>query len=489
MKEKRTQSLKKNVLYNMIYQVIVIITPLVTSPYISRVLKPEGIGAFSYSQSVANYFFLFSMLGVNNYGTRMIAQNRESRNRISETFWQIYYMQAFQATIFLSLYVVFCFSFVDSDLRMIFLIQGLQIFSVYFDVNWFAFGCEQFKLTTIRNIVVKFFSVCAIFLFVKHENDLWKYATIVSLGTIFGLLAVWPLICSQTDFQLPNFRKIKKHIKPNLILFVPYIASSIFQYMDKIMLGFMSDVSSVGFYSYAENILNVPLSLTTAIGTVFMPRVSNLYVGGKLESAENLLYKVIHYLTILNIALCCGIIAVAPIFVPLYLGEEYFITGELLQILALVVPISGAAAVLRMIYLIPYGKDKIYASAVVAGAIINSVGNAITIPFLGAVGACIMTVCANAGVLLVQVIFTRKEKPYLAWIKREIPFLILGIAMIQIVRLVMKNFENDITALIMGMAAGGIFYLAVSGVVLQHIEKDNFILEAIEKCRKVLQFF
>lgn len=485
---KQIPSLRKNAIYNMVYQIITIITPLITSPYLSRILGPDGIGTFSYSQSIANYFFLFSMLGVNNYGNRMIAQNRDNRKNLSETFWQIYYMQMMQACIFCILYVLTCFFVIESRMRTIFLIQGLQIVSVFFDVNWFAFGLEQFKFTTIRNIFVKFISLFSIFAFVKNQNDVWKYALIVVLGTIIGLLAVWPLIFIYTDFQVPQIQKVKVHFKPNLVLFVPYIASSIFQYMDKIMLGAMWNTESVGFYTYAENILNVPLGITSAICTVCMPRVSNLYSTGKIEYADNLLNRVNHYLMILNVALCCGIIVVAPKFVPLYLGENYKMTGKLLQILAIILPISGCASAIRMLFLIPYGKDKIYVYAVVTGAIVNLIGNTAAIPYIGAIGACLMTLIANLAVLLMQVILTRKEKPYKEWLKKDLLYFAIGIVMMLVVKIVMGAIHNNIIAMIVGIISGAFFYVIVSSSVLLLYEKDSFAWEMWNKCKKVLRY-
>ena len=480
----KNPSLKKNAIYNMAYQILTILTPLITSPYLSRTLGPEGIGTFSYSQSIANYFFLFAMLGVNNYGNRMIAQHRSNRKDLSDTFWQIYYMQMSQALLLCGLYFGFSIMFVSPEEKLIFLIQGLQIVSVFFDINWFAFGLEQFKLTTIRNTIIKFFTIISIFLFVKTADDLWKYALIVVMGTILGLIAVWPLVLSRTDFETPQISQIKKHIKPNVVLFIPYIANSVFQYMDKIMLGAMWDTSSVGFYSYAENILNVPLGLTTAICTVCMPRVSNLYSAGAEQKAGELLEKVVHYMLILNIALCCGIIAVAPRFIPLYLGQGYETTGELLQILALMLPIYGSASVLRMLYLIPYGKDRVYAGAVVAGAVVNLCGNAITIPFIGAIGACTMTLLANLTVLIIQMVATRAEKPYAQWIKKNIPYLVSGVIMIGLVKVILSFVNNPAASVMFGIIFGGIFYVVVAGFYLIKVEKDDFVMMRLQRCRK-----
>lgn len=438
-------SLKKNIIYNTAYQMLTFITPLVTTPYLSRILGPEGIGKFAYAQSVANYFFLFAMLGVNNYGNRSVARVRNNREKLSSTFWQIYYMQLFQCIVMLILYVLFIICFTPKENRLLHYIWGLQVVSVIFDINWFVFGLEEFKLTTVRNVSVKVFTICFIFLFVKAAADVWKYTLIVMAGTIGGLVVIWPHVMAKTDLKRPDLNEIKKHFKPNAVLFIPYLASSIYGNMDKIMLGNMYNSSFVGFYSYAENILSIPLSLVTAICTTFMPRISNLVFNNGKNQASILLDKAMRYTMILNIAMCLGIISVAEDFVIVYLGVEYQYTAQLLKILAVELPITGFATILRMMYLIPKSKDKIYVMSVVFGAIANFIGNLIVIPLYGARGACIMTVISNIVVLITQIKGTINEQPYKQWFLDWIPYACIAFCMFCILQKV--NLESSCVAL------------------------------------------
>ena len=473
--------LKENLIYSVIFQIVAFITPLITSPYLSRVLGAEGIGLFSYSQAFANYFFLFAMLGVNNYGNRSIARAKENREQLSQAFWQIYYMQLFLTVIVGSAYLGFCFFFQPKAYRLIFLIQGLQILSVVTDINWFAFGLEKFKLTTIRNLTVKILTIISIFLLVKTPNDVWKYALLLGVGTIGGLLVVWPLVHRETDFKRPKINEILSHIKPNLILFIPLLATSIYQNMDKIMLGKMVDQAAVGFYTYAENILNIGIAFITAICTVLMPRISNMISNENEENAKVLFEKGFHYTSILEIALCFGCMAIAERFVPLYLGNGYTETANLLKILAAMIFLSGAANVLRMAFLIPKGFDRLYVFAIVFGASVNLIGNFILIPRLGATGACIATLLSYASVLFVQLYGTRKSFPYVKWLLRLVPYIILGFGMFFTIKAIDGLKLNSWLVLGLEIGLGGIIFCVGSILILKLIEKDKTIFHLLKR--------
>ena len=195
---------KSNVLYNVAYQIIALLTPLLTAPYLSRVIGAEGVGTYAYTNSVASYFFLFAMLGVNNYGNRLVAQTRDNKNKVSESFWQVYYIQLFGTIVWLILYLLLCFRLNNENNKVIFYIQSLYVFSAALDVNWFIFGLEKFKVAAIRSTLVKIISVLLIFVLVKNKQDTWIYTVIIVLGNIVGLLLVWPIVFKETQIQKPT---------------------------------------------------------------------------------------------------------------------------------------------------------------------------------------------------------------------------------------------------------------------------------------------
>ena len=477
-------SLKKNTMYNMVYQVVVIIAPLITSPYLSRVMGAESVGIYSYTYSIANYFFLFAMLGVNNYGNRAVAQAKADRKNLSETFWQIYYLQLICTGAAGAAYFFYCFFIAKSFYRSVLLCQGIYVLSAATDINWFAFGMECFKQTTIRNIVVKLLTIVLIFTFIKGPSDVVKYTLIVTCGVVLGLLAMWPLVIKHTDFQKPDVDKIAHHFKPNLVLFIPYLATSIYN-LDRIMIGRIEGNEAVGYYNYAMNILSIPQGLSTAVCTVFMPRVSSLLKNGKRKTAIELLNKSVQYMNILNIALCFGMMGVAQTFIPFYLGEDYSRTAGLLSILSIDIIISGMSTILRMVYLIPAEKDKTYTSSIIIGAIVNAMGNYIAIPKLGAEGACVATLIANGGILTVQVISSWKELPYGKWLRKMAPFLLCGIVEYCVVKFFAKEaFLHGIVQIAIQIIVGGAVYILLAAVVIVLLYKENIVQDIFRYSRQ-----
>ena len=191
--------IKKNLIYNVTYQILVIILPFITAPYISRVLGAHNVGVYSYTQAFANYFYLFAMLGVMNYGNRTIAAVRDDFEEIKRRFWEIFSSQFFAGILVSIVYVIYCIYFVTEN-RLIYYVQFFYVISGVFDVNWFCFGLEKFKFTTIRSVLVRLGTVAAIFLFVKERSDLVVYTTILSVGNLIAAIAVWPFVLKYLGF-------------------------------------------------------------------------------------------------------------------------------------------------------------------------------------------------------------------------------------------------------------------------------------------------
>ena len=224
-------SIKKNFIYNMLYQILIMILPLITAPYLARVIGATGTGLYSYSYSIANYFVLFAMLGINNYGNRKIAQVRDDKQKLSRAFWTIYTMQFIMSLLVVFIYIMYIILFVKEN-QMLFIIQTFYVLSSCFDINWFFFGIEKFKLTVTRNTVIKVISVISIFLLVKTEEDLWIYTMIMALTILLTQLSIWPFLRKYVDLVKPKKEEVIKTLKPCIILFIPVIAVSIYRIMD-----------------------------------------------------------------------------------------------------------------------------------------------------------------------------------------------------------------------------------------------------------------
>ncbi len=241
-------SVKKNLGYQTIYQILATCLPLITSPYLSRRLGATQLGIYSFTNSVVLYFTLFAMLGTVNYGTRSIAAVKDDPEKCGKVFWDIYLLQAGMAIVAAFVYLCY-FVFICKENRLIAFIQMFQILNCFLDINWLFFGLEKFKVTVTRNIFVKAVCFILLFILVKNENDLWKYAVLMVASNIISQLILWkrlPLFCKKA-FHI-DLLEIRRHIRPNLVLFVPLLAMSVYHVMDKTMLGIMSTKEQVGYY-------------------------------------------------------------------------------------------------------------------------------------------------------------------------------------------------------------------------------------------------
>ncbi|MFS0647149.1 oligosaccharide flippase family protein [Siminovitchia sp. 179-K 8D1 HS] len=472
------KSIKKNYIYNSLYQILLIILPLITTPYIARIMGPSGVGIYSYSYSIAHYFVIISMLGINNYGTRSIAKVRDDKNKLTNSFWDIYYLQLFLALAMSVLYFAFVV-FVVKEYEIIYILQFIYVISAAFDVNWFCFGMENFKLTVTRNIVVKVASVIAIFLFVNSADDLWIYTLIMASSVLISQLAIWPFIISKINFKKPVWSSIRIHLKPNLTLFVPVIAISLYTIMDKIMLGMMSNVTQVGFYTNAEKIINIARSLIVALGVVMLPRMSNLVAKGDFKKIRALIKKSMIIVLLMSSAMAFFIPAIAPTFVPWFLGENFTESAHLASWLSIILIIVSWANVIRTQYLIPNSRDKIYIFSVIAGALVNLFINMMLIPSMYSMGAVIGTICAELSVCVIQTIAIRNELEIKTYIKNGFPFLIFGALMFIAVRSLSTISADTLTIIILQVFAGVTIYLILSTIYLVKIIKEFEIVNSV----------
>ena len=422
-------NVKKNLFYTVSYQILIIILPLITTPYISRILGADNIGIFSYTHSIVYYFMIISMLGINNYGSRTIAKSRDNKEELTKSFYGIYIIQLVSTLLMLFIYSIYIIFF-DLEYKLISIIQGIYLLSVFMDCNWFFFGIEKFKVTVIRNTIIRFISIALIFTFVKTSSDVNIYAIIMSCSTLFSQIVLMPYLKKEL-ISVPKLKKqdIIKHVKPCLIMFVPVVAVSIYKIMDKIMLGLLANVTEVGYYEQAEKIVNIPLSIVTALGTVMLPRISNLVSKNNIDQVRYYIKKSIEFAMFLAFPISLGIMCISNDFVSLFLGEGFNSSKVLVVTLSVTVLFISFANVIRTQFLIPFSKDKIYVKSVIYGAIINLIINLSLISRYMSFGAAIGTVVAELFVMAYQTFNVRKEIPVKLYVLQIIPFLIKSIIM------------------------------------------------------------
>lgn len=466
-------SIRKNFAYQMAYEVLALLLPLITSPYIARVIGAEGLGQYAYSYSIAFYFVLFSMLGLLNYGNRAVARCREDPEQLSMTFSNILADHILLSMLCSGLYVLYVLS--QSTDRIYAAIQLLYVLSGLFDISWFYFGIEKFKLTVAQSSVVKLATVICIFVFVRSADDLWKYCLIMASGTLAGQLFLWLPLGRYVRLVKPSLREMRTHVKPLLILFIPAVAISLYKYMDKIMIGAMSNKVQLGLYENAEKIINVPLSVIGAFGTVMLPRMSNLAAKGDRQGSDRYILLSMRYVMCLAFALAFGIAGVARVFAPVFWGDAFVGTGPLIMGLAVTIPFISFANVIRTQYLIPQARDLDYTISVIAGAVINLIVNWLLIPRWGAMGATVGTIAAEMLVCIVQTISVRKQLSVRIYCKNAAPFLLLGASMFAVVYWAGRLLGVSVKTLIVQLFVGAVIYMAASSLYLWLIRDGTFM--------------
>ena len=446
-------SVKKNFIYNTTYQILILIIPLITAPYLSRVIGAEGIGVYSYTYSITYYFGLFILLGLNNYGNRKIAQVKDDKEKLSKEFLSIYSMQLFMAIIVIAIYGIYI-SLNDYTYKVIQVIQIIYLISVSLDINWFFFGLEKFKITVTRNMIVKIISFISIFLFVRDEQDLWVYTLIMSLSYLVSQCCLFPFLKKIIKPVKITFKDLLKHIKPNLILFIPAISVSVYKVMDKIMLGSMTDMTTVGYYENAEKIINIPITIITALGTVMLPRISNLVSNGKEEDARRYTDISIKFMMFLAIPFTLGILAIIENFAPIYFGNEFAISGIYAKYLSTTIIFISWANVIRTQYLLPNEKDKIYIVSIISGAVLNFIFNIFLIKLYSGLGAIIATIIAEFTVMIIQTIYVINKMNIKKYFKETIILLIKGLIMYFVVINLDRLIENKVQLIIIQVIVG-----------------------------------
>lgn len=456
------KSVAKNYIFNLIYQMLTVLLPLVTTPYLSRVLGSEPIGIHGYTVSIVTYFILFGSLGISMYGQREIAYYQNNKKKRSSTFFELIIIRCITLTISI---IAFYFSFCrDKEYSTYYLLLAIQIFASMFDISWFFQGMEEFDKTVIRNVIVKLLGLVFIFTLIKKTEDLWIYFLIYVLSDLLGNISLWLYIPKYIEKVKVKELNIKKHIKPTLLLFAPQVAIQIYTVLDKTMIGIISkDMNEVAFYEQAQKIVRAALMVVSSLQTVMNSRIANAYFNNDKKEIVKCLNLSFNFVLTLTIPLCLGLIAIAYNFVPWYYGKGFDDVTNILQISSFLLLAIGLNGVTGVQYLVQTGKQNIFTLSVVIGAISNCIMNYFLIGKLGAYGAAMASVFAETVILIVQIIYIKKEGFYpLKNIFNSLPkCLTSGIIMFIVVTLITKYLPVGIIYTLIEVLIGVLIYFGI----------------------------
>lgn len=447
----------KNFIYNMSYQILVLITPLITVPYVSRVLGAEGVGINTFTNSVIQYFVLFGSIGITLYGSREIAYVQNDMYKRSQKFFEIELLKL--VTIAISYTVFFIFLVFYGRFRMYMVYQSILILAAGADISWFYTGLENFRRTVTRNTVVKIAGVILIFAFVRAKDDLGLYILLLSLVQLLGNLTLWPYLKKDIEWIGWKNLNIHQHFYPAVQLFIPQIAIQIYWVLNRTMLGQMVSVESAGFFQYADQFIKMALAVATATGPVLLPRVSSAFASGNKEKVDRYLKIGFEFVSMLAFPLMFGIVAIAGKFAPWFMGSAFKTVGRLMVLEAPIIVFVAWSGVIGQQFLLPVKRVKEYTTSVMIGVVVNIVLNILLIRPFGANGAMVATVCAELFVTLYQLYRIHTEIDVVKLLISCWPYLLSSVVMFVPVFWYMCITRMSILTLIVAILLGiGIYF-------------------------------
>ena len=471
--------MRKNALWMAAYEIFVYICPLITAPYIARILGTYGTGVYTYTFSIVSYFIVLTQLGVNLYGRREIASCKNLAER-SNTFWNIWLVETIMFVISSTIYFIFIFQ-KESNMEFAFKIQYFSLLGAWLDISWLFFGIENFKLAVSRNIIVKVLSLILIFVFINDKNDVDLYVFLMAFSSFISVIVMWISVPKYISLIRIEDVSLKIHLLPMFQMFIPVLSTQLFSMTDKVFLGWLSDVDAVGLYENAYKVSRVPVALITTIGTVLLPRITKLYAEKREKEADRYFDKSLSLTLFIGIGSSFGLIGIAKSFIPIYLGNQFLASTPILQILSLVLVAIAFGNPFRTQFILPKKMDSLYVRTVVYAAVLNIVLNLILIPKWSMVGAAIASVTSEFLIIIYQSFKIKDSFNFKQIILKNIKYLAAGLIMlILVLALQIILPSNMILSLLLQILIGAISYISLV-ILFEKVSHDSVVTNEINK--------
>lgn len=464
-------SIKRNYVYNLSYQILTLITPFVTTPYISRVLSPDAIGLQSFAFSFSLIFALFADLGIGTYGQRELSYARDDRKKRTQVFWEVQTFLLIATSIWTIIYILAVLFYIKHDYLLFFIVIFLNLNPFGWILGLF-YAMEDFGKWTACQFVAKILDVAFIFIFIKKESDLILYVSGSIFFALFSVIVAWFDVHKYVDW--PDWKTLRpfRNMKTILLLFLPTIAIQVYSILDKVMLGFISDgTAESGYYELSLRISKMPLMVVASLSTVVIPRIGYLFKIKEDEAIKSYIYRSFKFAWFTSVPLCFGLIALSDNFVGWFFRPNYAKIADLLKVSSFLMIIIGLSNVSGGQYMIPTGRENKYTLTVTTGAVVNFILNLLLIPYFYSYGALAASVLAELSALLTQLYFLRKEFSIREIISSGFSYLFAGLVMF----IGLKSFSYKLPSNPLGTSiiiiAGALIYF---GVLL--ILRDEFFI-------------
>lgn len=480
----KTQSVKKNALLNILYTVSNILFPLITFPYVSRILQVELLGRVNFYGAFSSYAIMLASLGISTYGIRTVAKYRDNQLKLTAVTQELFAINL-GAMLVVIVSIIVATPFIEKlnfDSCLLF-INCILIVSSPFGMNWLFSGLEQYSYITKRAIVFKLISLILVYILVRDSDDYVMYALITVFSSVGAYICNFVYAGRFVSFR-PVKLHLRQHLRPMMILFASILAVNIYTHLDTVMLGFICDDKQVGLYTIAVYAKTALLNVVNAISAVLLPRISYYYSEKNNQAIDAILQKSISIIVMLALPFTIFFILEASDSVMILGGESYMGAVRCMQITMPILLISGISNISGNQILIPLGRELAFMKAVVCGAIVNLLLNAILMPLLGCNGAAIATLCAEITQLSIQSMYAKeyllKNINIFSIVKIGISGFLAGIS-----GGVIKQYMIDIAPIIRILTVAFVYFLLYICFLFLFREKEIhlFCRQTLEKIR------
>ena len=467
----KRESLTKNFAFQFLYQVIILVIPLILSPFLTRTLQETALGTYSYVNSIAYYFVVLANLGISRHGQRIIARNSDNEIELRKSFWSLFLLHIIISLTFTLIYFLYISIIVKED-TVIYIIETFYVLSALFDITWLFYGLENFKSVVIKNGAVKIIECALIFAVVRTPSDLWKYTLISAAGIFIGQFVMIPQAIRLVKPIKFTCADCKQHVKPLLVFSISVIAATLYTVFDKTLLGILATKDDVAFYEYSNRIISVPKTVVSVIGTVMYPRACKMAANGDMAGQKRYIRYSIFFTALIGLGSIFGLCAVSQLFSDIYFGPSFAPCGSVMIALSPLVYIIGIGEIVRTQYMLPNGMEKQFNICTIISAVINIALSAALIPVVGIYGAIIGTLSAELFGLVYQLILCRNFIKAKQIISNTTPFIVIGLVMFIIIKSVSLMMPDTVWGLLIELAIGASVYLILTVLYMCLWKKD-----------------
>ncbi len=457
-------SVKRNIFLNSINTATGILFPVVTFPYAARVLLPDGIGAVNFLNSIIGYIVMLTSLGIPMYAVKEVAKYSDDKVQRDRITIEIIILSSVLC-IFGYIAVWALAKFIPQIHRQValFYILSLTIIFTSIGVNWFYQGIEDFKFITVRAIIIRAFSVAALFIFVKDSSDLLIYGMITVGSTVGNNIINFIHLRKHISLRFIKFKELNiiRHLKPSLQVFILNLITSLYIQLNSIMLGFMSGDEAVGYFTAGTKISHIGLTIISSLGTVLLPRCSHLIKIGDRKGFASVINKSLNVTLALSFPMTAGLMILATPITIIFCGYDYLDSIPVLYINAPVIIFVSLTNLMGIQILYPLDKINIVILSVSGAAVMNLILNLFLIPSYGATGAAMSTLIAEFTVLFIQLVCGKRYYPFRLSSLFAYKYIIGTIIMTVTVYTLINLFQSDAMKITVGCCTGILIYLMV----------------------------